>query len=130
MVEILLQSAEEEALNQTLPTEGQNMWHILSDFKPFNNEIWEEYVEDIVERLLVLNLPLSQDSFGRTPIHYAAKHGQIVLLRRFLSMPNAKFNIADADGKSELCYAVEDSNVETVEVRGYCSLITNRKRNC
>lgn len=117
MVEILLQSAKEEALTQTLPTEGQNMWHILSDFKPFNNEIWEEYVEDIVERLLVLNLPLSQDSFGRTPIHYAAKHGQIVLLRRFLSMPNVKINIADTDRKSELCYAVEDSNAETVTVR-------------
>ncbi len=48
MVEILLQSAKDEALSQTLPTNGQNMWHIISDFKPFNNEIWDEYIEDII----------------------------------------------------------------------------------
>ncbi|KAL0582203.1 hypothetical protein ABG067_007983, partial [Albugo candida] len=117
MVEILLQSAKDEALSQTLPTNGQNMWHIIADFKPFNNEIWEEYIEDIIERLLALNISISKDNKGRSPIHYAAKHGQTILLRRLLTMTNIvkDINTADEEGKSELYYAVESLNYDSVK---------------
>jgi len=122
MVEILLQSAKDEALSQTLPTNGQNMWHIISDFKPFNNEIWDEYIEDIIERLLTLNIPINKDNNGRSPVHYAAKHGQTILLRRLLVMPNITkyLNTADEEGKSELYYAVESLNYDSVKVI-YCN---------
>lgn len=117
MVEILLQSAKDEALSQTLPSDGQNMWHIISDFKPFDNEIWEEYIEDIVERLLFLNIPFTKDNSGRTPVHYAAKHGQTVLLCRFLAIPSIDLNIADEDGNSELYYTVDSLSYDSVKVK-------------
>lgn len=116
MVEILLQSAKDEALSETLHAEGQNIWHVISDFKPFNNEIWEEYVGDIIERILTLNLPLKKDNNNRTPIHYAAKHGQTSLLQRLLAMPESTINIIDIDKNNELYYAVESGVVESVMV--------------
>lgn len=36
MAEILFQSAEDQALSKISAEEGQNIWHILADFKPFD----------------------------------------------------------------------------------------------
>jgi hypothetical protein len=36
MAEILLQSAEDQALSETLAEEGQNIWHVIANFKPFD----------------------------------------------------------------------------------------------
>jgi hypothetical protein len=36
MAEVLLQSAKDQALSETLAEEGQNIWHIIADFKPFD----------------------------------------------------------------------------------------------
>lgn len=117
MVEILLQSAEDEALSEVLHHEGQNIWHVIADFKPFNSEVWEEYVFDIIERISSLNLSISKDNSGRTPIHYAAKHGQTALLQRLLAMPNVEINVVDKDDNTELTYAVDSGNIEIVKVK-------------
>jgi hypothetical protein len=116
MAEILLQSAQDEALSETLLAEGQNIWHIISDFKPFNDEIWEDYVEDIIERLLTLNLPICNDIYNRSPIHYAAKHGQTLLLRRLLSMAESQIQNIDKDGNSAIDYAVDSKKFDSVKV--------------
>ena len=125
MVEILLQSAQDKDLSKTLPTDGQNMWHIVSNFKPFNHEIWEEYIHDIVEKLLKLNLSFSKDTHGRTPFHYAAKHGQKVLLEYLLAQPNIELGVIDSDEKSELCYAVESGNADILKVE--CVMLSLKK---
>jgi hypothetical protein len=36
MVELLLDSAEDSKLKETLIADDKNMWHIISDFKPFD----------------------------------------------------------------------------------------------
>lgn len=116
MVEILLESASDESLSQTLP-DGQKIWHIISDFKPFNNEVWEEYVGDIIERLLTLSLPICNDIHQRSPLHYAAKHGQAMLLRQLISMADEyQIQSIDKDGNAPIDYAVNSKNFDCVKV--------------
>ncbi|KAG2201741.1 hypothetical protein INT47_002001, partial [Mucor saturninus] len=114
MVEILLGSAQDDYLSQEL-FDGQNIWHVVSNFRPFNTEIWEEYVEDIIEKLLSLNLSIHLDANRRSPISYAAENGQSLLLKQLLSMDKTQVQTIDKDGKSPIDYAVDSKNLACVK---------------
>lgn len=116
MVEILLGSAQDYDLSQKLP-DGQNIWHVVSNFKPFNMEIWEEYVEDIIERFLPLNLSICLDVYHRSPISYAAEHGQSLILKQLISMDKTQIQAIDKAGKVPIDYAVDSKNLACVKVR-------------
>lgn len=124
----MLNSLGDECLSSALPMENQNIWHVISDFKPFNDENWEEYVEDIIEKLLPLNIPIIKDIYGRTPIHYAAKQGQITLLRRLLTDSSIQINIVDMDGYSELDYAVNSGLIPSVQVVLYIYIFFKKSK--
>ncbi|KAG0800420.1 hypothetical protein G6F22_002250 [Rhizopus arrhizus] len=114
MVELLLQSVQNEALYDVLQDTNQNLWHVISDFTPFDSEIWHEYLHEIITRIAPLNLGIYPDKFMRTPLHYAAKHGQADLLKYMLE--SGKINLFDENGKSELYYAVESGDTESVKI--------------
>ncbi|KAI9257420.1 ankyrin repeat-containing domain protein [Sporodiniella umbellata] len=114
MVELLLKSVQIDALSGILESKNQNIWHIISDFKPFDSELWQEYLGEIVAKIAPLKLSIFPDKFMRTPLHYAAKHGQKALLEYLLSN-NAEINLYDEDLKTELYYAVEFGNTDNVK---------------
>lgn len=116
MVELLLNSVDESTLCESSTVSGQNMWHILADFKPFDREIWLDYIDEFVSRVKAANPPLIKDSFGRTPLHYTAMHGQDLLLDRLIKFNAIGVNYYDIDGKSELDYAVESCQMECLAV--------------
>jgi ankyrin repeat protein len=91
------------------------------------SEIWSEYLQNIIERIEPLNLGFCLDKFDKSPIHYAAKHGQIKLLKYLLSMKNCRLNVFDKDGNSELDYAVESGNPEIIQVS--CRNISNYNKS-
>lgn len=80
------------------------------------SEIWGEYLQNIIECIEPLNLAFCLDKFDKSPIHYAAKHGQINLLKYLLSMKDLRLNVFDKDGNSELDYAVESGYPEIIQV--------------
>lgn len=123
MVELLLNSVDELALCESSTASGQNMWHILADFKPFDRDIWLDYIDEFVSKVKAANPPLIKDSFGRTPLHYAAMHGQDLLLDRLIQFNAIGVNYYDIDGKSELDYAVESCQMECLTV---CALALMR----
>ncbi|KAL7332977.1 hypothetical protein PS15p_201946 [Mucor circinelloides] len=116
MVELLLNSVDESVLCECSTESGQNMWHILSDFKPFDREIWLDYIDEFVSKVRAANPPIIKDSFGRTPLHYAAMHGQDLLLDRLIRFNDIGVNFYDIDGKSELDYAVESSQIDCLTI--------------
>lgn len=71
-------------------------------------------MHEIITRIAPLNLGIYPDKFMRTPLHYAAKHGQADLLKYMLE--SGKINLFDENGKSELYYAVESGDTESVKV--------------
>ncbi|KAK4515576.1 uncharacterized protein ATC70_010527 [Mucor velutinosus] len=116
MVELLLNSVDEAALSEFSTKSGQNMWHVLADFNPFDREIWLDYIDEFVAKVKAANPPIIKDSFGRTPLHYAAMHGQDLLLDRLIQFDAIGVNYYDIDGKSELDYAVESCQVDCLTI--------------
>ncbi|KAI7902907.1 ankyrin repeat-containing domain protein [Cokeromyces recurvatus] len=116
MVEVLLYSVDTYALSKTLSDEEQNMWHILASFKPFDSEIWHDYLDNFISKIALINLGLDRDKYGRTPLHYASKYGQYRLLQYLVENFHIVLNIIDEDGKSELDYAVESCEIQCVEI--------------
>ncbi|CEP17999.1 hypothetical protein [Parasitella parasitica] len=116
MAELLLNSVDDRTLCETSTGSGQNMWHILADFKPFDRDIWQDYIDEFVSRIKTVNPPFIQDSYNRTPLHYAAKHGQDLLLQRLVKINDIGLNINDVDGKSEIDYAVEACQIDCVKI--------------
>lgn len=116
MVELLMQSANDKILCESSTDSGQNMWHILADFKPFDKEIWQDYIDEFVSRIKTANPPIVKDNYNRTPLHYAAMHGQDLLLERLVQSDDISLNFYDVDGKSELDYAIESCQIDCLKV--------------
>ncbi|KAG0181661.1 hypothetical protein DFQ29_007537 [Apophysomyces sp. BC1021] len=116
LADILLQSSDDTSLSGTLEPGNQNLWHIISNFVPFDREIWDEYLPEFTERLSNIKLEVRADAHKRTPVHYAAKNGQEMLLRHLLSQQNCPLNMADEDKIYELWYAVSANSTACVQV--------------
>ncbi|KAI8149897.1 ankyrin repeat-containing domain protein [Fennellomyces sp. T-0311] len=114
VADILINSVSADVLSGTT-NEGRNLWHIVANFKPFDNEIWDEYLPDLITKLADLGLPFITDVHQRTPIHYAAKHGQTSLLNKILAAGGSAINKLDEDGLSELWYAASAYSIGCVQ---------------
>lgn len=85
--------------------------HIHFEF----SDMWDqEYLPEFIMKATALGLGFEQDSEGRTPSHYAAMHGQTVLLKHFIAS-NARINVSDYNRTSELWYAVSGNNLKCVQ---------------
>ncbi|KAI9315378.1 poly polymerase catalytic domain-containing protein [Dichotomocladium elegans] len=115
VADILMNETNYTFLKESLADTNQNLWHVLADFTPFDREIWSEYLFDFMEKALHLSVVPETDSRGRSPIHYAAKHGQDALLKQLLRM-GVTINKLDEDGIAELWYAVYSGHVSTVKI--------------
>ncbi|KAI9498385.1 ankyrin repeat-containing domain protein [Zychaea mexicana] len=115
VADILLNSAPTSTLSATTQ-EGQNLWHIFANFKPFDSEIWDEYLTDVIAKVAELGLTFEADVHGRTPIHYAAMYGQNTLLNNLLSAGGSEINKLDKDGLSELWYAASSHSIQSVQL--------------
>ncbi|KAI9264234.1 hypothetical protein BDA99DRAFT_51448 [Phascolomyces articulosus] len=115
VADILLNSAPASALSGKT-AEGCNLWHILANFKPFNKEIWDEYLPDVIAKVAELGLPFETDVHQRTPIHYAAMHGQSTLLNNLLSAGGSEINQLDEDGLSELWHATSSQDIHSIQL--------------
>ncbi|KAF7723583.1 hypothetical protein EC973_001824 [Apophysomyces ossiformis] len=116
LADILLQSADISTLSGVLKPANQNLWHIISDFTPFDREAWDEYLEDFIEKISTIDIEICPDAHGRTPVHYAAKHGQDALLRHLVSQSACPLDIPDEEKTYELWYAVSSNNAECVQI--------------
>ncbi|KAI9485555.1 MAG: ankyrin repeat-containing domain protein [Benjaminiella poitrasii] len=103
LVEVLLFSANSRALSETLVDQNQNIWHIIANFNPFDREIWKDYLDNFIPKLASAHLEIYADKYGRTPLHYAAKHGQYTLLEYLLQIHSIVFDIYDEEEIS-LCF--------------------------
>lgn len=106
-----------------------SLGRIWTDFIKTHSEIWEEYLKEIIQIIVPLNLKLLPDVHQRTPLHYAAKYGQVYLFNHLLQMENRPLNIFDEDGKSELYYAVESKSYTIVKVGYYSYNVENNLTN-
>jgi ankyrin repeat protein len=68
-----------------------------------------------------LNLKIYVDKYGRSPLHYAAKHGQSLLLQHFIGMTGNTLNLRDQSGETEMDYAVLSGEIECVKVKAKSS---------
>ena len=58
-----------------------------------------------------------QDDNGRTPLHFAARRGNIELAKHFLSLiPSYERNRADCNGRTAFHYAVESKRIGVLDV--------------
>ncbi|KAI8089183.1 poly polymerase catalytic domain-containing protein [Halteromyces radiatus] len=116
LASMLLQSADNETLLSLTKKTKQTFWHLISNFVPTKRDVWQDYLPLFVEKLCSLDLELTADIYGRTPIHYAAKSNQMTILKHLLSRPNCPLNQLDVDGYSELWYAVSARNIDAVKM--------------
>ncbi|RUS35018.1 ankyrin repeat-containing domain protein [Jimgerdemannia flammicorona] len=123
---LLLISKAEEFMLQQLNSNGQNLFHVLGDFRPFDKypqltfnvsrSIWDEYIAETFEILLANGLDYSLvDNFGRTPLHYAAKFGHEILVTLLLGRTVA-VNLVDEDGHTPLWYAVMANSTPSFQI--------------
>lgn len=137
---LLISKADQSTLQQ-LNSNGQNMFHIIGNFHPFDKlviylvlqvrsiirihhvlclnlfrAIWDEYIPEAFEILLAngldCNLP---DKFNRTPLHYAAKFGHESLVKLLLNNKVA-VDLIDVDGCTPLWYAVTTNSTDSFYV--------------
>ncbi|RUS22547.1 hypothetical protein BC937DRAFT_88542 [Endogone sp. FLAS-F59071] len=110
---LLLISKADQPMLQQLNSNGQNMFHIIGNFHPFDKAIWDEYIPEAFEILLAngldYNLP---DKFNRTPLHYAAKFGHEILVKLLLDNKVA-VDLIDMDGRTPLWYAVTANSADS-----------------
>ncbi|KAI8979262.1 ankyrin repeat-containing domain protein [Mycotypha africana] len=129
MAETLIQSADRQILSSALIKEKHhNLWHVLANFKPFDSEVWDEYLKSIMPLMSDSSLPVSKDVYGRTPVHYAAMHGQNTLLLQLLSM-GTNVNSVDEDNLTELEYAVESGSLKCVKILLEAGAVVTRQNN-
>ena len=72
---------------------------------------------DVIAKIVELGLPFESDVYQRTPIHYAAMHGQSTLLNNLISAGGNEVNQLDKYGLSELWYAASSRSIHSVQVR-------------
>ncbi|KAI9309588.1 ankyrin repeat-containing domain protein [Cunninghamella echinulata] len=115
--DIMLRSTDDFVLSQTIETKKQNLWHILASFKPFDAEMWNDYLHDFIERITKLNLKLFADSENYTPLHYAAKNGQEELMKHLLKLdPHPQTIFDNINHQSQIMLAVSSNNVNCVKL--------------
>ncbi|KAI9010901.1 ankyrin repeat-containing domain protein [Phycomyces nitens] len=115
LAEVLLRSADDETILKSVTADNKNLWHIITDFRPFDTDTWSEYYPELLNRINALNITTSIDSYGCTPAHYAAKHGQLALLKILIDLKLCPIGMLDKNGVSELWYAVSSNETECVE---------------
>lgn len=71
-----------------------------------------------MHKLTRLSLDVRPDAHKRSPVHYAASHGQSTLLSELIKMDACPINQLDEDGLSEIWYAVNSNNTDCVKVCG------------
>ncbi|KAG2186273.1 hypothetical protein INT43_002711 [Umbelopsis isabellina] len=113
---LLLNSASESTL-KGLNDNKQTFFHLITAFKPFDHEIYEEYGNEFFDLLIRFGTAFDTlDSCGRSPLHWACKFNHASLARRLLSLKSIPLNIKDKEGKSELWYAVHAQNSEIIKL--------------
>ncbi|KAJ3087259.1 hypothetical protein HK102_011472 [Quaeritorhiza haematococci] len=118
----LLCSQANAAQMQVETENGQNLFHILANFRPFDRSQWLEYCTEIFD-ILIENCDSSKiikrDKFGRTPLHYACKHAMeplvgLLLKHNVYKQQKAAWNVVDVDGHSPLTYALTEKSYPIV----------------
>ncbi|ORX52742.1 ankyrin [Hesseltinella vesiculosa] len=111
----VIRHAGDHVLSGTVVTSGQNLWHIISNFAPFDSEIWNDYLPDYLETLEKLQVPVVADAQGYTPLHYAAKHGQTKLMSHLLKLePTPPLIYAGEKQETQMILAVHNNRLDTV----------------
>ncbi|KAL0085941.1 ankyrin repeat-containing domain protein [Phycomyces blakesleeanus] len=116
LAEVLLRSADDETITSSTTTENKNLWHIITDFKPFDDEVWSEYYPEFLSRIETLNISAHIDANGCSPAHYAAKNSQFDLLKSLIDSKLCQIGVLDNSGSSELWYAVSSNATECVKI--------------
>ncbi|CAO3639521.1 unnamed protein product [Cunninghamella echinulata] len=115
LADSLLKSATPQSLLSET-SRKQTLWHLISDFKPMDNDTWQEYLVYFIERLTEINLDITFDDDQRSPVHYAVINGQATLLKHLLALPNCPLNTFDVSDYSELSCALYSQNIEIIEL--------------
>ncbi|KAI8068747.1 ankyrin repeat-containing domain protein [Gongronella butleri] len=124
----LTRNANDWVLAGTTEDTKQNLWHIISNFKPFDDEIWADYLEDYLALLTRLNVHMMPDATGAMPLHYAAKHGQHKLIKHFLTLDPSPALTYVADGnQSQMMVAVKNNDVDAVKLLLDAGLLVNHR---
>lgn len=82
----------------------------------WNSKIWDDYLDEFVAKLSSLNIAITKDKYGNTPLHYAAMHGQTGLLKHLISINGSSINDFNKAFVSVLEFAVESRNIDCVKV--------------
>ncbi|CAO3595612.1 unnamed protein product [Absidia cylindrospora] len=113
----LLRNAEDSVLGGVISSTDQNLWHVISNFRPFDVEMWNDYLSDFLEKMEELDLKRLLDKNNCSPLHYAALHGQETLLKHLLTLdPQPQLTFDATDFQSQVWAAVSSNNINCVKL--------------
>ncbi|KAI8333682.1 ankyrin repeat-containing domain protein [Chlamydoabsidia padenii] len=113
----LLRNASDLVLKGTIAQTNQNLWHVISNFTPFDVDMWNDYLPDFLERLELLDLEFTLDKNNCSPLYYAALNGQETMVKHLLTLdPRPQCTYDATHSQSQVWAAVFSNNINCVKM--------------
>ncbi|KAJ3315079.1 hypothetical protein HDU76_002274 [Blyttiomyces sp. JEL0837] len=117
MAHAMIASAKVDTRREVESATSKTLLHILANFTPFDQSIWEDfYVNDLWDLLHEANVDINAvDAYGRTAIMCAAEHGQTSLVDILCSQPGINLTSLDKSGRTLLFHALLSESLDTIK---------------